>query len=51
MGARARRLCVAARLEWRERVCARRPEPDKGMRDADVWLDHKAILNMGKKYR
>jgi hypothetical protein len=33
------------RLEWRERVCARGPEPDKGMHDAEARLDHKAIPN------
>jgi hypothetical protein len=27
-------------------VCARRPDPHKGMHDADAWPDHKAILNL-----
>jgi hypothetical protein len=27
-------------------VCARGPEPHKGMHDADASLDQKAILNM-----
>jgi hypothetical protein len=30
-------------------VCARGPEPHKGMHDADAWLDQKDILNLGWK--
>jgi hypothetical protein len=30
-------------------VCAGGPEPQKGMHDADTWLDHKTILNLGWK--
>jgi hypothetical protein len=30
-------------------VCARGPEPHKGMHDADAWLNHKPILNLDWK--
>jgi hypothetical protein len=30
-------------------VCTRRPEPHKGIHDAEAQLDHEAILNFGWK--
>jgi hypothetical protein len=47
MGARLRG-CVwqLGKSGGRERECARRLDPHKGMHDADARMDHKAILNL-----